>query len=102
MEIPVITLDAMALNAVADELQRARAKFGPMASTHEAYAVIKEEFDEFWDEMRKKNPDFSNMRDELIQVAAMAIRAAVDCKLMALDPQVSELQKSRAGSLAGG
>ena len=82
LEYPTVTLDAMALNAVADELQRARAKFGPMASTHEAYAVIKEEFDEFWEELRKKNPDFSNMRDELIQVAAMAIRAAVDCKLL--------------------
>jgi nucleoside phosphorylase len=82
MKLPTVTLDAMALNAVADELQEARAKFGPMASTHEAYAVIKEEFDEFWEELRKKRPDRENLRMELIQVAAMAIRAAVDCGLM--------------------
>jgi hypothetical protein len=84
--MPTVTLDAMALNAVADELMKARSKFGPMASTHEAYAVIKEEFDEFWEEMRKKNPDLVNMRMELIQVAAMAIRAAVDCNLMEPTP----------------
>jgi hypothetical protein len=61
------------------ELRRARGKFGPMASPHEAYAVILEEVDEFWDAVKTKGcpPEFA--RAELIQVAAMAMRAVLDC-----------------------
>ena len=40
------------LEDVAEELRRARRKHAPMHSLHEAYAVILEEMDEFWDEVR--------------------------------------------------
>ena len=47
-------------------------------SAHEAYAVLKEEVDELWDEVKKKshNRDMSMMRREAVQIAAVAIRIA--------------------------
>jgi len=46
------------------------------ASHHEAYAVIKEEVDELWDEIKKKqsNYDREAMRKEAIQIGAMCLR----------------------------
>lgn len=69
------------LAEVADELLRAQAKWAPMNSPHEAYAVILEEVDEFWAEVRKKQTEHDPvaMYEELVQIAAMAARAAVDC-----------------------
>lgn len=58
------------------ELERAEAKFSPFGSGHEGYAVILEELDELWKEI--KNNKFVGSRDrqrrEAIQVAAMACR----------------------------
>lgn len=47
-------------------------------SAHEAYGVIKEEFEEFWDEVKKKESDrsFKAMQAELLQVAASALKYA--------------------------
>lgn len=67
------------LSEVAAELRRATAKFGPMASPHEAYAVILEELDEFWLAVKVKGISREDARAELIQTAAMAIRAVIDC-----------------------
>lgn len=66
------------LLAVDLEVQRATAKHAPMHSPHEAYSVILEEVDEFWDEVRKQSHNPSDMYTELIHVAAMATRAATD------------------------
>lgn len=64
------------------ELSSARAKHPkPMNSAHEAYAVIQEELDEAWDEIKKKTIDRQALREELIQVAAMAMRAIGDLGL---------------------
>jgi vacuolar-type H+-ATPase catalytic subunit A/Vma1 len=70
--------------AVALELQTARRSHAPLNSAHEAYAVILEELDEFWEEVRRKRSERSSprMASELIQIAAMAQRAAEDLKLM--------------------
>lgn len=47
----------------------------PLVSLHEAHSVIREEFDEFWDEVKKQRPDPNKVREELIQTAAMCLRA---------------------------
>jgi hypothetical protein len=68
---------------VHDELKRAMKLHPPMNSAHEAYAVILEELDEFWEEVRKKTEarDKSRIRQELIQIAAMACRTIIDLDL---------------------
>lgn len=43
-------------------------------SLHEGYAVILEEINELWDEIKKKNPDKKNLKIEAIQSAAMLSR----------------------------
>jgi hypothetical protein len=65
---------------VAIELQNAKAKYRPMASAHEGWAVIREEIDELWDEVKKKpsKRDTIAMYEELVQIAAMAQRMAAD------------------------
>jgi len=60
------------------ELTFATEKFNAFNSTHEGYAVILEELDELWDEI-KANSDSKTMSKEAIQVAAMALRFLVDC-----------------------
>ncbi len=69
------------MQAVMAEVVRARAKHGDMHSLHEGYAVLLEETDELWDAIKKQTPDRANIREELVQVAAMAWRMAVDCGL---------------------
>lgn len=55
----------------------------PFNSLHEAYAVIIEEVDELWDEVKKKQRfrNSANVKTELRQIAAMALRALVDLDL---------------------
>lgn len=77
--------DDQFLCEVKAELRVARTKHGPMSSHHEAYAVILEELDEYWEEVRKRRSerDPQAMRAELVQIAAMAARAATDCAVTA-------------------
>jgi hypothetical protein len=69
-----------AIDAVEQELWRATQAHGPFNSAHEGYAVIKEELDELWDEIKMKSSERNpvNLREEAVQVAAMAIRFLVD------------------------
>lgn len=66
---------------VAAEFTRAVKKHGPMHSAHEAYAVILEEMDEFKNEVWKQGHDKAAMRAELVQLAAMCMRAVEDLGL---------------------
>lgn len=68
---------------VAAEHERATRLHAPLNSAHEAYAVILEELDEFWDEVRKKraNRSLDAMGTELVQIAAMCCRAYYDLQL---------------------
>jgi len=50
-----------------------------MNSPHEAYAVILERLDNFWEEVRSEGT--ATLRKSLTQVAAMAIRSIHDLKL---------------------
>ena len=61
------------------ELVCAQGNFEDFNSAHEGYAVLKEEVDELWDEIKKKKRNASNMKKEANQVAAMAIRFIYDC-----------------------
>lgn len=65
---------------IAEELRRAQKHHAPMASAHEAKAVIEEEFDELWDEikLRQSKRSMKRMRKEAIQLAAMAARFILD------------------------
>ena len=63
---------------VGEEIIRARKKFKPFVNAHEAYAVLKEEVDEFWDEVKRKKQDPAAMKHELIQIAAMAICGVIE------------------------
>ena len=58
------------------ELERAMRLFPPFNSAHEGYAVILEEMDELWEEVKgHAGPErTARMREEAIQVAAMALR----------------------------
>lgn len=69
--------------AVQQELNRARTKHPtPHRSPHETFAVLHEEVDEFWDEVKAQKPDRIKMLNELIQIGAMAQRAAEDLGLI--------------------
>ena len=78
------------LQGIRDELARARAKFPrKFSSPHEAYAVLREELEEFWDVVKSGVIDEQPgepatirhcpaAQKELIQVAAMCLRALED------------------------
>jgi NTP pyrophosphatase (non-canonical NTP hydrolase) len=59
------------------EIDRSSPHGEEFASLHEAYAVILEELDEVWEITRQKRRDRNAdaLRKELVQVAAMAIKA---------------------------
>ena len=69
-------LDA-ALVEVRAEVERAINKHGGMASAHEGYAVIKEEVDELWDEVKADRGYQESAMDEAKQVAAMGVKYLV-------------------------
>jgi hypothetical protein len=67
-----------ALDLVSDEYIKARRKHSPMASGHEGYAVIKEELDELWDEIKANRGDSIAALEEATQVAAMAVAYMIE------------------------
>lgn len=74
---------AQFITDVAGEFQFAEREHDPLNSFHEAYAVILEELEEFWDEVKKKRRerDCDLLRAELVQVAAMCLRTAINLHL---------------------
>lgn len=75
-----MTLIEAALKEVEKELEFANDNWPPYNSAHEGYAVLKEEVDELWTivKTKQKNRDLFQMRKEAIQVAAVALRFALD------------------------
>lgn len=79
----MITLDMDRVSSsVLHELDKAVTKHKPMNSPHEAYAVLLEEMDEFWDEVKQQVHSKSRMYKELLQISAMAQRAIIDLNLV--------------------
>lgn len=68
---------------ITQEADNASSKFKKFNSIHEAYAVILEELDELWDEVKQKKgtPDYDQydrMFWEAVQIAAMCMRFIYD------------------------
>ena len=75
------------LNNIYVEYRKAISQFPPFHSAHEGYAVLLEEVDELWDEIKgnKKPGAYERMRKEAIQVGAMALRFLVTLDEMNAD-----------------
>lgn len=69
------------LSLIEQEYLKATRKHPPLHSLHEAYAVLLEEVDELkeqvWKQSSQRHPQI--MVTELAQIAAMAMRAVLDC-----------------------
>ena len=69
----------IACRMIEREALRAINKFPALNSGHEGKAVIEEELDELWEEVKKyPNADSAYMAREAIQVGAMAARFIAD------------------------
>lgn len=61
---------------IKEEYIRATILYGDkFFDAHQAHSVIREEFEEFWDEVKKKKHDPKRMREELVQIGAMILKA---------------------------
>lgn len=65
-----------AMTLIREELMSARQRYGQFHGPHEGYAVIKEEVDELWDDVKTNNA--AGAYKEAIQVAAMAASFITD------------------------
>jgi len=68
-------------NEIETELNSAKEKYpNSHRSFHESYAILKEEVDELWEEIKRSKNDNNKheVRKEALQVAAMAIRFITD------------------------
>ena len=69
------------MSIIGVELRKAQAIHKSMRSSHEGYAVIKEELDELWLEVKVNPPNNHAIAREAIQTAAMAARLCLDVLL---------------------
>lgn len=76
MYLEIVGDGARIVSDVCEVLQEAMKVNQLFTSPHHGYAIILEELDELWDEVRKKESkrDIKNMRSEAVQVAAMAMK----------------------------
>ena len=65
---------SQAVHKILAEHGRAIAKFKRFNSAHEGFAVIKEEIDELWDEVKKHSRDPKALEIEAVQCGAMILR----------------------------
>ncbi len=72
--------ELVAMTAIVAEFRRASLINGPFHGAHEGYAVIKEELDELWEEVKKKADarDPEKLQKEAVQLGAMAARFVID------------------------
>lgn len=71
----------LAIKDIIEEYDKAVDVHGAFSCAHHGYAVMLEEVDELWDEVKKKPSirDPRKMRAEAKQIAAMALRFMVEC-----------------------
>ena len=70
-------LKSEAIEMIKLEYVQAVNQYPKFNSEHEGYAVLLEEVDELWDEIKTNN--HSKAKKEAIQAAAMALRFLTDC-----------------------
>lgn len=72
----------LAISEVIAEVKEAMGNYPPMTSYHDGWAIIREELEELWDEIKLKpsRRDAEKIRREAVQVAAMAVRFLVDLR----------------------
>lgn len=71
----------LALGAVGAELLSAQSRFPEFRSPHEGWAIIKEEVDELWELVKANEGHGAAAMNEAKQIAAMAVRYALDLSL---------------------
>jgi hypothetical protein len=70
------------ISAILAELHRAQGEHAAAPTFHHALGVIREEYLEFEDEVRRRDIDRRCVAVELVQLGAMAVRALHDLGLM--------------------
>lgn len=70
--------ETQAKNLVLNELNSILVNKPRFHSWHEAFAIMQEEVEETWDEIKRDNCDYS-ITEELKQVAAVALKALIQC-----------------------
>ena len=71
---------------ISKEYRRALGHYGDFKSLHEGYAILLEEVDELWDEIKRKKADYELLSMEADQVAAMAVKLSISALKKARDP----------------
>lgn len=74
-------VEQKALIRIGEEYIRAKKKFGPFKSPHEAYGVIMEEIEEFWHLVKNHDKPWAGtdaMKAEIQAVGAMSMRFIID------------------------
>ena len=66
------------IQKIHEEFNNAKVKHKDFETYHHGYAVILEELDELWDEIKKQKPNKENLKKEATQIAAMCIRFITD------------------------
>ena len=92
------TKEIALMQEVAVELERAQHLFKPIHSPHEALGIVQEEFDEFKEQVyafniAKGRDTRPEMREELIQLATMALRTILDA--LEFDPRENPTNDQR-------
>lgn len=72
---------------VKKELASARKKHGNQSNIHEAFAILLEEVDEFWEHVREKSTrrNYKKVLAELVQIASCAQKTAEDVVIPAIN-----------------
>jgi len=68
----------LAMNLISDETARIQEIEDKYNSFHEASAVIREEYEELWDEIKMKHHDVGKIQFEAVHLAAVTLRLLIE------------------------